>query len=275
MKAPLIPGHTRESLIRLANENYSRIFEAFLTEHGIDLKEYDAIIGPEYVRGGSQVNIRNPKLAATLQGRMVPVDLSAPAGAEPPTGAPAVGSRSGVWAGRIANAGVIALQLVLLYFSRKLEAEEKRNIKNGWKAVVAPKVEKKLERIQAEWDANAASYPKTKTYLTVFYALTFNVESSWILGKVALYDATHYVGSFMTTKKLDTRLYPGRRAPWVEAEDPPPYQLFATSIVIADPEGDRKAAERAEREAFEARITGEPGQREYHVPGSGVRIPEY
>jgi hypothetical protein len=44
-------------LIRQANENYGRFFQAFLRQSGIRIQDYDAVIGPEFVRGGNQLAI--------------------------------------------------------------------------------------------------------------------------------------------------------------------------------------------------------------------------
>jgi hypothetical protein len=49
------PQSSVEQLIRMANENYSRFFEAFLKNNKINLAHYDAVIGPEFVRGGKQM----------------------------------------------------------------------------------------------------------------------------------------------------------------------------------------------------------------------------
>jgi len=58
MKAPAFPGGpTHEALIRMANENYGRLFDAFLKAEKIDLREFDGVIGPEFVRGGRQLCI--------------------------------------------------------------------------------------------------------------------------------------------------------------------------------------------------------------------------
>jgi hypothetical protein len=46
---------TVEQMIRLANENYGRFFESFLAQNKIDLRSYDAVIGPEFVRGNNQL----------------------------------------------------------------------------------------------------------------------------------------------------------------------------------------------------------------------------
>lgn len=47
-------GPTNEQLIRMANENYGRFFEGFLQQESIDIGQYNAVIGPEFVRGGRQ-----------------------------------------------------------------------------------------------------------------------------------------------------------------------------------------------------------------------------
>jgi hypothetical protein len=48
-------SQTNEQLIRMVNENYGRFFQAFLQKESIDLRHYDSVIGPEYVRGGKQL----------------------------------------------------------------------------------------------------------------------------------------------------------------------------------------------------------------------------
>lgn len=53
--APHLPGG--EDLIKQANENYGRYFKAFVQSEKIDLNQYDAVIGYEYVRGGKQLCI--------------------------------------------------------------------------------------------------------------------------------------------------------------------------------------------------------------------------
>ena len=50
-----LPGMNILSLIRMANENYGRFFQAFADNNGIDLMQYNAVIGGEYVRGGNQL----------------------------------------------------------------------------------------------------------------------------------------------------------------------------------------------------------------------------
>lgn len=78
-------GVTHEQLIRQANQNYRVFFQAFLVDNNMRLVSFDAIIGPEYVRGGTQVCIRNPSIASQIRTMLQPV----------PPGAPAVQQRPG------------------------------------------------------------------------------------------------------------------------------------------------------------------------------------
>lgn len=59
LNAQQLPGLTTLALIRMANENYGRFFENFISANGIDLLQFNAVIGGEYVRGGSQLCILN------------------------------------------------------------------------------------------------------------------------------------------------------------------------------------------------------------------------
>ena len=65
---PVLPGMTNLMLIRMANENYGRCFYNFTQIHGIDLMQYQAVIGGEYVRGGNQLCLlHNNGLGQQLQ----------------------------------------------------------------------------------------------------------------------------------------------------------------------------------------------------------------
>lgn len=57
LQAPQGASFTTLSLIRMANENYGRFFQFFVDHCQIDLRQYDAVIGGEYVRGGNQLCI--------------------------------------------------------------------------------------------------------------------------------------------------------------------------------------------------------------------------
>lgn len=67
-----------ESHIRASNENYGRSFQDFLKFHKIDLNQYDAVIGKEYLNGGIQLCILNrngqtSQLARMVRGSMEPL----------------------------------------------------------------------------------------------------------------------------------------------------------------------------------------------------------
>jgi hypothetical protein len=83
---PRLPSN--EQLIKQANENYGRLFKQFAAKENIDLNQYDAIVGPEYVRGGQQMCIVNKggkpsPLQGQLRGLFRPVP--AQSGALPST----------------------------------------------------------------------------------------------------------------------------------------------------------------------------------------------
>lgn len=46
-----------EPLIKSANENYGRIFKGFIQQNKINLSDFDAVVGLDYVRGGRQMVI--------------------------------------------------------------------------------------------------------------------------------------------------------------------------------------------------------------------------
>lgn len=86
LRQPAIPGmpdRTPEALIRMANENYGRFFEQFIQQNNIRIQEYDAVIGPEFVRGGSQLCMLNRNgqpspLAARISTRLQPIEPLVP-----------------------------------------------------------------------------------------------------------------------------------------------------------------------------------------------------
>ena len=47
------------------------MFRAFLEKTGRKLDDYDTIIGPEYVRVGSQICVRSPEIQRQIQQRFV------------------------------------------------------------------------------------------------------------------------------------------------------------------------------------------------------------
>jgi hypothetical protein len=67
-----VSTHTNEGLIKLANENYWKIFQGFLEKYKLHLEDFDSIIGEEFVRGGKQICIRNPTIAASIRNILRP-----------------------------------------------------------------------------------------------------------------------------------------------------------------------------------------------------------
>ena len=52
------------------NENYNRVFNSFLSKHGLRLQDYDSIIGEEFVRDGVQVCLRTERAQQAVLGSM-------------------------------------------------------------------------------------------------------------------------------------------------------------------------------------------------------------
>jgi hypothetical protein len=190
-------------------------------------------------------------------------------------------ARAAQIAGRASTAATIALGVISIYYGGKIAEEERKALRYGWESTVAPTVDKKLDGLEELWELAPELYPKTKTYIVVLYAIDFTTESHWLLGDTHLYRNTTYLGAYESTSPRNERVFPKPRPAWMEVEFPT-HQIFATSWVIADPEGDAlRAAEalRRERERHEQRrqldwrIVGEPGRSEYASPHGG-RIPE-
>ena len=64
MTEPMFPGmnhpdllKSRRDHLKIKHELYAEFFKEFQTKNKIDINGYDAVIGPEYVRGGKQLNI--------------------------------------------------------------------------------------------------------------------------------------------------------------------------------------------------------------------------
>lgn len=59
LRSPMTPnGPSPEQIIRTAgNENYGKLFSGFILENKINLRNYNAVEGPELVRGGTQLCI--------------------------------------------------------------------------------------------------------------------------------------------------------------------------------------------------------------------------
>src|SRR6266545_3172412 len=64
---PKLMNKSRLFYLRQQNELYNQFFNEFLRVHGIDIEFYDAVIGPEYVRGGKQLCVLSKKGMGTKQ----------------------------------------------------------------------------------------------------------------------------------------------------------------------------------------------------------------
>ena len=62
----------KKTLPQPSGEPYRNLFENFLKKKGLKLEDFDVIIGPEGVRDGKQMCIRNPKAAAQVKASLVP-----------------------------------------------------------------------------------------------------------------------------------------------------------------------------------------------------------
>ena len=54
---PSGPAEKSPGSPEIKHELYAEFFKEFQTKNKIDINGYDAVIGPEYVRGGKQLNI--------------------------------------------------------------------------------------------------------------------------------------------------------------------------------------------------------------------------
>jgi hypothetical protein len=155
MRRPAFPGGpTQRALIEMVNENYSSFFRAFLAEHKLNLADFDAVIGPEYVRGGTQVCIRNPALQAQIRSNMALVPWAGEAAA--PGSAAAAGSAAeataageavarGRWAsvaGRVAAVAVetVIFAIIVLALDYLRRKQEQRKFREKMKAA-QPQIE--------------------------------------------------------------------------------------------------------------------------------------
>lgn len=85
-------GQTIEELASAANEHYDSYFREFIREYQIQIEDFDAIIGPEYFRGGKQLCVQDPALIerlGVLLGRRTATPSRAPTTAEPGAAEPA------------------------------------------------------------------------------------------------------------------------------------------------------------------------------------------
>jgi hypothetical protein len=76
-ESPIPGGPTHQALIQMANENYEPIFQAFLQRNNLHLENFDAVIGQEFVRGGTQICVRNTSIISQVRALLRPYVPSA------------------------------------------------------------------------------------------------------------------------------------------------------------------------------------------------------
>jgi hypothetical protein len=88
-------NHTSET-IKVSGEPYRNLVEGHLKSKGLHVDDFDVLIGPEGVRGGRQMRIRDPGIAARVRAGMTVVKPGgAPGGGSGSGGPPRGGSASG------------------------------------------------------------------------------------------------------------------------------------------------------------------------------------
>lgn len=71
-------GMTNRQIMKTNPERYGPMFRDWASKRGLNLNQYAAIIGPEYLRGGRQLCIRNPEVADRVVGSMIGQSVFAP-----------------------------------------------------------------------------------------------------------------------------------------------------------------------------------------------------
>jgi hypothetical protein len=68
---------------KVSGEPYRNLVENFLTKKGIKLEDFEVVVGPEDIRGGKQMRIRSPQLAAQVRASFAPVKIAGRGGRGP------------------------------------------------------------------------------------------------------------------------------------------------------------------------------------------------
>ncbi len=122
-ESPIPGGPTHQALIQMANENYEAIFQNFLQRNNLHLENFDTVIGQEFVRGGTQICVRNPSIVSQIRAALRPYVPSA-AGAttsrpgssasEPPTTPVSVATRYNILNTTVNEAGNTVAEVEIL-----------------------------------------------------------------------------------------------------------------------------------------------------------------
>jgi hypothetical protein len=158
---PAFGKQSRLDSVKLKHELYGQFFNEFLRRFKIDLKTYDAVVGPEYNLGGRQLcilhkNGQPTKLAArvrTLFRLVTPTAVKVPVAADQEAGpvplpkGPATSRFRAGLRNVVSAAGAVAVQALLEYAVALL-----------WEWIDKKTLEKELVKLQPTIDARLAPY---------------------------------------------------------------------------------------------------------------------
>lgn len=126
--SPLAPGMpSAEKAIQEANENYGKTFANFIRRHNIDLRQYDVVVGREYLNGGRQLCVvfkdgRPSPLQAAVRMKFRVVTTPGALATRLPIGTLALRGKIGPGLRTVGAAvGVIAITALLSYLLGKLQ----------------------------------------------------------------------------------------------------------------------------------------------------------
>jgi hypothetical protein len=178
---PMFLGKNRLYYVKQQNELYGQFFAEFLKVNKISPSSYDAVIGPEYVRGGKQLCILSTKLSTRVRALLEPepwaARLAASQGAvkaRPGTLEPTPISRTGtrIW-GRVAlTLGTTALIGLVGYLNQKVvDKWNEKHLQRSLKEL-EPEIEKYIaarERIILDYSLDSTPVYVVAT-LCLFYS---------------------------------------------------------------------------------------------------------
>lgn len=126
---PMLLGKNRLYYVKQQNELYGQFFTEFLKVNKISRSSFDAVIGPEYVRGGKQICVVSPKGAERVRALLQPEPwaarlASSQAGPRSRTATlesePLPRTNIGVWGAVALTLGTVALVGLVSYLNQKM-----------------------------------------------------------------------------------------------------------------------------------------------------------
>ncbi len=174
------PGYpSRRDLMRQAPENYGKFFQSYLSSRKINIENYDAVIGPDLLRGGNQVCLRHRNGQPSQVAQSVRSQLQ-PMGARPPGGGASLGQpRKGIFS----SGAIVGLANALEAFQRWAEGKRQLDAAiEAWNNVM----EREAEVVRAQ-----AKYPDYPVYVMMVWRVgnKFNphLYKSWEVEKARIF----------------------------------------------------------------------------------------